>query len=162
MSREHLNVYLNDHFAGAQMGLELLAALRKIDDSNFWSEIEKEIIADRDELERLIGTIGSEPSTFRRAGAWLSEKATEVKLRVDDRSAGALRRLELIEALAIGIHGKQALWSALRVAAERAPELGRLDYPRLIARAEAQRSAVEARRLQAAVAALPMESAVGK
>jgi hypothetical protein len=153
-------VYLNDHVAGAQMGSELVAALRKIDNSNFWSEIEREISADRDELEQLIGSIGSAPSSFRRAGAWLAEKLTEVKVRVDDRSDGALRRLELIEALALGIDGKRALWSALQSASERAPDLARLDYPRLIARAEAQRAAVETRRLQAAIAALPMETAV--
>lgn len=161
MSREHLSVYLNDHFAGAQFGLELVALLRGMDDSTFWSEMEKEITADRDALERLIALIGSQPSTVRRAGAWVSEKLTEVKLRVDDRSDGSLRRLELIEALAIGIHGKQALWSALHAASERTTDLARLDYPRLIARAEAQRTAVEGRRLHAARAALGMEAAAG-
>jgi hypothetical protein len=162
VSRDHLSVYLNDHLAGAQMGLELLALLRKMDDSNFWSEIEKEITADRDDLERLIGALGSEPSTFRRTGAWVSEKLAELKLRADDRSDGTLRRFELIEALALGIDGKEALWTALQSASARVPELRRLDYPRLIARAKAQRADVEARRLQAAAVALAMETAVEK
>jgi hypothetical protein len=133
-----------------------------MDDSNFWSEIEKEITADRDDLERLIGALGSEPSTFRRTGAWVSEKLAELKLRADDRSDGTLRRFELIEALALGIDGKEALWTALQSASARVPELRRLDYPRLIARAKAQRADVEARRLQAAAVALAMETAVEK
>src|SRR3954467_10201342 len=86
MSYDHLSVYLNDHLAGAQMGLEVLSALRKIDDSKVWSDIEKEIAADRDELEQLVRTIGSAPSNFRRATAWATEKLTELKVHVDDRS----------------------------------------------------------------------------
>jgi hypothetical protein len=94
------------------------------------------------------------PSTVKRATAWAAEKLTELKVRVEDPSDGALRRLELIEALALGIDGKQALWTALRTVAEGMPELEGPDYQQLIARAEEQRSAVEVQRLQAAAAAL--------
>ena len=76
-------------------------------------------------------------------------------MRVDDPSSdGVLRRLELIEALAIGIDGKQALWRALQRATSTTPGNGSIDYDRLIARARAQRQLVETERLDAAVRAL--------
>jgi hypothetical protein len=66
-----------------------------------------------------------------------------------------LRRLERLEALALGIDGKSALWQALKAAAELAPELRQMDYEQLVERAQQQRSRVEMLRLQAARVALP-------
>jgi len=156
VAREFLSTYLNDHFAGSQAALEILALLRKLDDSQVWRGIEQEITEDRHELERFIGTTGgAPPSAVRRAAAWTAEKLVELKTHVDDPSTrGSFRRLELIEALAIGIDGKQALWAALQRTLATTPGPGSLDYPRLIARAEAQRRVVEGERLTAAVEAL--------
>jgi len=41
----------------------------------------------------------------------------------DDPSDGSLRLLEMLEAIAIAIEGKRALWTAMAAAAETAPEL---------------------------------------
>lgn len=153
MAHEFLTTYLNDHMAGAQAALEILALLRKDADSEVWREIEGEIREDRAELQRLMTSLGSAQSTLRRAAVWTAEKLAEIKLRVDDPSTGGFfRRLELIEALAIGIDGKQALWTALQ--ASLIPALRSMDYGRLIARAQAQRRIVEGERLAAAAAAL--------
>jgi hypothetical protein len=62
--------------------------------------------------------------------------------------------LEGLEALALGIAGKEALWHALAAVADQTPELDALDYPALIERARDQRQRVEDLRLQAAQAAL--------
>jgi hypothetical protein len=85
---------------------------------------------------------------------WLVEKLSELKLRLDDAGDGALRRLEALETVSLGIAGKQALWHALAAAAEDAPELNGLDYARLGRPAEMQRAAVESLRLHAAKEAL--------
>src|SRR5262245_60120453 len=155
MANEFLTTYLNDHLAGAEMALEIVALLRDIDDSSFWREMGNEIESDRRELQRLMESTNQSESRLRRAAAWLTEKLAELKTRVDDRSRdGALRRLELIEALALGIDGKRALWTALQTVSERAPELDLLDYDNLIVRARAQRVLVETRRLRAATDAL--------
>jgi hypothetical protein len=139
--------------AGAQAALEILALLRKDADSEVWREIEGEIREDRAELQRLMTSMGLAQSTLRRAAAWTAEKLAEIKLRVDDHSsAGFFRRLELIEALAIGIDGKQALWAALQAGS--IPALRSMDYGRLVARAQAQRRMVEGERLVAAAEAL--------
>ena len=155
MAHEFLTTYLNDHLAGAQAALEILDLLRRLDGSTVWEEIDREIRTDREELEELVRSANSRPSTLRRAAAWTAEKLAELKIHVDDPSSGgAFRRLELIEALALGIDGKRALWTALQTASERMPELKSLDYDILIARAEEQRSVVELRRLEAATDAL--------
>ena len=77
-----------------------------------------------------------------------------MKLRLDDWAAGDFRLFEALEALALGIEGKRALWVALAEAAERAPVLRLLDYDRLVRRAVEQRERVEARRLATALSAL--------
>lgn len=155
MAREFLSIYLNDHLAGAQAALEVVSLLRALDDSELWRSVEQQISDDREELQRLMDSSGCDPSTVRRATAWAAEKLAELKMRVDDSSSdGGLRRLELIEALAIGIDGKQALWTALQRAAPSTTNLEPIDYRRLIARAVAQRQLVEAQRLDAAARAL--------
>jgi hypothetical protein len=73
---------------------------------------------------------------------------------VDDPSGGALRLLEALEAVAVGIHGKRSLWQALAAASEGASALRTIDYVRLTARADDQRNRVEGLRLDAAREAL--------
>lgn len=50
VARACLTIYLNDHRAGAQAALEILALLRKDADSEVWRETEDEIREDRAEL----------------------------------------------------------------------------------------------------------------
>jgi hypothetical protein len=66
------------------------------------------------------------------------------------RNTGALRLLEVSEAVALGIEGKRALWRALAAAAEVSPAFQVADYERLTQRAEEQRQRVETVRLEAA------------
>jgi hypothetical protein len=111
--------------------------------------------ADRKELESLMSALEISESRTRKASAWIAEKFTELKLRFDDPAAdGDLRLLESIEAVALGIDGKRALWRSLAAAAAGAPKLQMLDYERLEHRAEEQRSRIEAVRLDAARKAL--------
>ncbi len=93
---------------------------------------------------------GIAESTVRQTAAWLTEKVVELKTRLEDRTGGPLQRLELLEALSLGIEGKRGLWVALQAASHHEPVLRGLDYPRLISRALEQRDLVEARRLDAA------------
>jgi hypothetical protein len=73
---------------------------------------------------------------------------------LDDRTTGALRLLESVEAVALGIEGKLALWRGLSAAAETTPELRAVDYERLLQRASEQRRRIEAIRLEAAKSVL--------
>ena len=162
MADEHLATYLNDHLAGAVAAVELLehleAAQRGTAAERALSELRADVAADRQALETLMERLHVKPSRPRRAVAWLSERVTEFKLRLDDPAGGALRLLESLEAVAVGIHGKLALWRALAAAAHDAPRLRGVDYERLAQRAEDQRGRVETLRLEAARDALGAES----
>jgi hypothetical protein len=155
VSLNHLTTYLNDHLAGSVAALEILAELRKVDGLEVWAtDLESEIVADRQELEQLMRRCDIATSTMRQTTAWLTERLAELKTRLDDHPGGTLQQLELIEALAIGIDGKSALWTAIQAVAAHVPALRSMDYPRLIQRAADQRRTVEVRRLLAAAAAL--------
>jgi hypothetical protein len=153
-----LATYLNNHLAGAVMALELLEQLKEegagSKEGPALATLKAEISADRQTLEDLMADLGITTSLPQQASAWLTEKLSEVKLRLDDPEGKALRRLESLEALALGITGKEALWHSLAAAAETAPELARRDYPRLIWRAEQQVEVVEGLRREAAREAL--------
>jgi hypothetical protein len=142
-----LTTYLNDHLAGSVAALELLDHLidsHEEPDRAVLRELRNEISQDRQVLQRLLA---------RKTAAWLTEKLGRAKLQVDDPGTGELRRLEALEALALGIQGKLSLWRALAVL-ERAPHLVSLDLAQLQARATGQFDRVEQLRLRVARSAL--------
>jgi hypothetical protein len=164
MDDKHLATYLNDHLAGSSVALELLEHLESThagsDVGRSAATLRADIAADRMELKELMRRLHVDESRTRKASAWLTEKLTEIKLRLDDPQGGSLRLLEAFEALSLGIEGKRLLWRALANAAKDASALGSVDYERLIRRAEEQRSRVETMRLDAAKEALTPTAAV--
>jgi hypothetical protein len=161
MGNEHIATYLNDHLAGSVIALELLdhliATYSEADLTAFFRQLRADIAADRDELQGLMKHLDIGESRTRKASAWLAEKMTELKLRLDDPKAGALRLFESLEALSLGIEGKRSLWIALTAAAEKTPLLRILDYERLKRRAQEQRDGVEKLRIETASEALILD-----
>jgi chromosome segregation ATPase len=156
MSKEHLATYLNDHLAGSLIAVEIMEHL-ETEASDLMPDLaamKSDIEADRDQLRSLMHRLGIAESRVRKVTSWIAEQVTEAKFEADDETRGTLRRLERLEALAVGIDGKSALWRALNAAAEVAPELRGTDYEHLTERAQKQRSQVEMLRLQAARLAL--------
>src|SRR5437763_14865688 len=123
MSREHLATYLNDHLAGLVVTLEILRHLEAeaTDLMPHLTMLRTDIETDRNELKTLMNRLGILESRLKKGGSWIVQQFTEAKLEGDDDSGGALRRLERLEAVALGITGKSALWSALGVAAALTP-----------------------------------------
>jgi hypothetical protein len=156
MSKEHLSTYLNDHLAGSTFAVEILERLAAEVPSlsGPLNVLKTEIEDDREQLKALMAKHRIEESRVRKAGGWIAERLAELKLEVDDDAKGRLRRLERLEALAMGIDGKIALWGALDAAAGTHTEPGGLDYERLTQRGRDQRARVETLRLQAAREAL--------
>jgi len=157
VSRDALGTYLNDHLAGSVGAIELVErAIRENEGDPFagrLSELLEEIRQDQSVLQGLIERLGAKENPIKKAGAWLAEKAGRVKLgRTDEPDH--LSRMELLEMLAMGIHGKRALWRALRAVASRHAALQGLDLDALERRAERQHEAVETMRLEAAKSAL--------
>jgi hypothetical protein len=158
MADDHLAIYLNDHLAGSVVAVELLQHLERSYSGQsvqrFAAELRSDIEDDRRELQTLMGRLNVAESRARQATAWLAEKMTMVKLRLDDWAGGDFRLFEALEALSLGIEGKRALWVALSDAAGGAPSLRQLDYARLVQRAVEQRTRVEVLRLETARTAL--------
>jgi hypothetical protein len=151
---DHLSTYLNDHLAGSVVALDLLSNLETLQpDPGFADGLRGEIVADQQVLEALMDRIGVTRSRPRQATAWLAAKASALKMRLDSGADQKLAALETLEALALGIEGKLALWSALAAVAETASALRGPDYPMLKQRATEQRHQVEVRRIAAARAA---------
>jgi hypothetical protein len=161
MADEHLATYLNDHLAGSVVAVELMENLEEVyadtPVAEFIAKLHADIEADRQELKDLMDRLQVSESTTRKASAWLTEKLTQLKLRLDDPTRGDLRLFESLEALSLGIEGKRCLWLALSAAAEVSPQLRIADYERLMQRAEEQRGRVERKRLEVAKAALKLE-----
>jgi hypothetical protein len=154
MANEQLATYLSDHLAGSVAALDLLDHLEAAHvgtaTGRALAEIRADILADRRELEAIMERAGVSESLPRQAVAWLAEKASQLKLQLDDPAGGAFRLLEGLEAVSIGIAGKHSLWQSLSIAAEEVPALRGVDYDRLIQRGEEEQRKVETLRLQAA------------
>jgi hypothetical protein len=116
--------------------------------------LREEIGEDQKVLQGLLHDLGTGGGAVRNATAFLSEKLARIKLPLEDPSGGQLARLEKLEALALGIEGKRALWHALIAIAEEIPALRKMDLARLDQRAEDQRGRVEIRRIEAVREAL--------
>lgn len=70
-----LVTYVNDHLGGAQVGVQLLEAMRDQQDDQefrqFASVLLPEIQADDLALRRIAERIGSGPSSIKQLGGWL-------------------------------------------------------------------------------------------
>jgi hypothetical protein len=158
MAMTELTTYLNDHLGGSAAAVQLLDRLidnaGTPENAKFFSSLRAEVEEDRATLEALVRRLGDSPSGLREFGGWLAAKVTGLKLKFDDPGSGTLERLEAIEALALGIHGKSRLWRALAAVAPAVPELQTIDLKELEKRADDQEARTEARRLEAARLAL--------
>lgn len=161
MADDYIATYLNDHLAGSVVAVELMENLETVyagqPIADFIAKLRADIEVDILELEALMGQLQISESRTRKASAWLTEKFTQLKLRLDDPAHGDLRLFESLEALSLGIEGKRSLWLALSAAAELSPQLRIADYQRLQQRAEEQRARVEDQRLELARKALSLE-----
>ncbi|HEY7612669.1 MAG TPA: hypothetical protein VH764_06735 [Gemmatimonadales bacterium] len=153
MSREALGSYLNDHLAGSVSAIELAERVIRENEGDPLAvrlgRVLDQIREDQAVLKGVLERMGVSEHPLKKAGAWLAEKAARVKLGGTDEP-GDLSRLEVLETLSTGIHGKQSLWRALRVVAGRYEELRGIDFDRLERRGIGQHDEVEEMRLAAA------------
>jgi hypothetical protein len=149
--RERLHSYLNDHLAGSVAAIELLDFVIQHHSEDRFAKIFRdwrdEIQADQATLRNLIQKLGGEESAMRKAGAWVAEKFSRIKVGDVDDSAGLLQALE---ALALGITGKRLLWRSLGAIAPNFAALQGTDFGELEKRAHEQFECVETLRLEMA------------
>jgi len=146
---DSLHVYLNDHLAGSVAAIELLDDLVEHHSEDrfarIFRELRDDIRADQETLRDLIRKLGAKESALRKAAAWVAEKLGRAKIGDADESAGLLQALE---AMALGITGKQLLWRSLTTIAPNFPALQGTDFSKLEKRARDQFERVETLRIQ--------------
>ena len=144
-------IYLNDHLAGATLGVELAKRASRANADgelgDFLRWLVQQLIEDRAALIRVLREQQGTPSLGKSAGAWLAEKVGRLKPNGHVTTYSPLSRLIELEGLASGIDAKRSLWLALQTA-------GVDGLDELIARAAEQRERLEAHRLAAARTAL--------
>jgi hypothetical protein len=146
LGEDDLSVYLNDHLAGATAGVNL--AHRAADGA-----IAAEIEEDRAALIEIMDRLGVRQDPVKVALGWAAVRAVRLRFVAELLGHAPLGRLEEIEALALGVEGKLALWQALRHTHDADPRLDDVDLDDLIARARSQRRRLERLRMRAADAA---------
>lgn len=148
-----LPIYLNDHLAGATLGLELSRRLRSSNQGDPemgppLARICSEIEADRETLVQLMERLEIGRDRVKPALAWLAERLGRLKLNGQLRGYSPLSRVLELEILSSGVGGKVQLWNALE---QRFGEsLDGFDFDRLAARADTQGRRLEDLHLAAA------------
>ncbi len=145
--RKFLEIYLNDHLAGATGGVELVRRSRSSNEGTplgeFLERLEEELVEDRSTLVGIVGDLELDAKRYKQAVAWTGEKLGRLKPNARMIESSPLSRVVELEALLAGVHGKLGLWRALSVVAEAEPVLARVGLPSLIRRAERQREELE-------------------
>ncbi len=146
---KELSTYLNDHLAGSVGALEMLDDLIKSREDkpleSFLKMLRADIQSDQDELKQLMARLKIDESSMRKAGAWVAEKFSRVKLGAGDEGKSDLALLQSLESLSLGITGKRSLWRTLGAVAEISPRMRDLDFAELEKRAVDQFERVEAK-----------------
>jgi hypothetical protein len=148
-----LEIYLQDHFAGASGGLQLAKRiLGSLDgpEQIEMGEIAAEIEEDREKLREIMLRCDVDPDRVKQAAAQAGELMGRLKLNGRILSPSPLSRVLEFEGMIMGVTGKLQLWRSL---AQLAPQDDRLDpaeLATLIQRAEGQRKRLEELHAEAA------------
>lgn len=149
-----LEVYLNDHYAAAKGGIELLDRTIANNEDNELADrlrpVRDEISGDREELEALIERLGFEVQRYKEVGASIAETLGRLKPNRELTGYSDLSRLLELEGLVSGVTAKVGMWRALAAVEDTDPRIAETDLSTLIERGERQLEQIESFRVQAA------------
>jgi hypothetical protein len=153
-----LAIYLNDHLAGATLGVGLARRLRSSNqgDGEFGEPLAQlcaEIEEDQRTLVRLMEQQGVDIDPVKPVLAKVAEKLGRLKLNGRLRGYSPLSRVLELEVLSGLVGGKLQLWNALEQSFGQS--LDGFDFHDLAARADSQGQRLEDLHLAAAQRALP-------
>jgi hypothetical protein len=140
---KYLPIYLNDHYAGSTLGVELAkrAAKNSADNAEFGpplATLATEIDEDRDALKRIMGRLDVSEDRIKASIFWLGEKVGRLKPNGELLQFSPLSRVVELEGLITGVGGKLSLWRTLMELAEREDRLDAGELDVLAGRAEDQ------------------------
>jgi hypothetical protein len=141
MANRWLSLYLRDHHAASAGGVALARRALGADHT-----ITRQIARDRKTLEHLMRQLDVPHSASKVALVRIAERLGRMKLNGRLFTRSPLSRIVELEALLVGIRGKEALWTALRTADASAQGV---DLDALIESARTQAEQVDQHRLGA-------------
>lgn len=151
---ELLGIYLNDHLAGATLGVELAHRMARSHTGpgagSTMQRLAAEIAQDRSALQEIMAGLGVPARAYKVCAGWIGEKIGRLKLNGRLRSRSPLSNLEELEMLRLGVEGKAAGWRTLRVLADSDPRLDSARLDSLMSRARSQADLLEELRVRAA------------
>jgi hypothetical protein len=158
MTDRAIEVYLNDHFAGAMLGSDLAQSIRDRHEGTPLGEVMASIATDveqdRQTLADLMDRMDMSKNPVKQAAGWVAEKASRVKFSGVGSGEPDQGAFMALETLTLGVEGKASLWRALKEVQSQYPPLGATNLDELIERAGAQHDLLERERLAAGTRAL--------
>lgn len=158
MADNAIDVYLNDHLAGAMLGTDLAEQIQNQNDGTALGELMEtlapQIEQDRQTLVELMQRLDTSKNPVKQVTAWIAEKASRAKFSGMTSGEPELGTFMALEALLLGVRGKACMWTALRHVADRHPAIASVNLEELIDRARTQEHALEHARLAAGTRAL--------
>jgi hypothetical protein len=139
---DYLSTYLQDHRAGAEMGVNLAQRLAEENEGtpyeDFLTLLAREIEEDVATLESLMDVFDVGKAPLKTAGAKVGEVLGRLKPNEQLTGYSPLSRLLEIEMLRGGVQGKLGLWDALYEVSDHDDRLDGDELQALRARAERQ------------------------
>ncbi len=161
MADNAIDVYLNDHLAGAMLGSDLAKQIQARNRGTalglLMQSLAPEIEQDRRTLIELMQRLDSSKNPIKQATAWIAEKTSRAKFSGMTSGDPELGTFMALETLALGVRGKACMWKTLKQVADQHPPLASVNLDELIDRARAQEDALERARLAAGARALANE-----
>jgi len=158
MADKAIDVYLNDHLAGAMLGSDLAEQIRAQNHGSAVGELMEslapQIEQDRQTLIDLMQQLGSSKNPVKQATAWIAEKASRAKFSGMTSGEDELGTFMALETLTLGVRGKACMWKALKQVADQHAPIASMNLDDLIDRAHTQEDALERERLTAGTRAL--------
>jgi hypothetical protein len=149
-----LAIYLNDHLAGAAVGVALAKRTWRSNLDGelgaFLAELVRELEEDRATLREVMRQLGVRPSRAKPAVGLAAERVARLKLNGRIRTYSPLSRVLELEGLTFGIEGKLSMWRNLRDTPEVASRLEGVDLDALIERGVRQQSGLGPHKVRAA------------
>ena len=158
MADKAMDVYLNDHLAGAMFGTDLAEQIRDQSEGtplgDLMGSLAPQIEQDRQTLIDLMERMGTSRNPVKQATTWVAEKAGRAKFGGLTSGEPELGIFMALESLTLGVEGKKSLWKALKEVADQYEPLASINLDALIDTAQAQHDALERERLAAGRRAL--------
>jgi hypothetical protein len=140
--QQYLEIYLDDHRAGAAGGLQLAYRLYRNNSRGPWAveleEFTHQIERDSRTLAQIREALGMEGGRLKAVAALAGERIGRLKLNGHLLGYSPLSRVVEVEAMMSGVLAKRRLWASLGAAQTSFPELERFDFEGLGAEAESQ------------------------